>query len=71
MNAMTGQGDMAALGAAPAGGEEMAVTDIAAQPAPGGGEEIAGAEVAADVAPEMPAEEPEAGPEGGVGREKR
>lgn len=70
MNAMTGQGDMSALGA-PAGGEEMAVTDIATQPAPGGGEEIAGAELDAEVAPEMPEEEPEQGPEGGVGREKR
>lgn len=70
MNAMTGQGDMAALGA-PAGGEEMAVTDIAAQPTPGGGEEVMGAEMGAEVAPEMPAEEPEQGPEGGVGREKR
>ena len=71
MNAMTGQGDMAALGAAPAGGEEMAVTDIATQPAPDGGEEVMGAEMDAEVAPEMPEEEPEQGPEGGVGREKR
>jgi hypothetical protein len=70
MNAMTGQGDMAALGAAPAGGEEMAVTDIATQTEPGG-EEVVGAEMGAEVAPEMPAEEPEQGPEGGVGREKR
>jgi hypothetical protein len=70
MNAMTGQGDMAALGAAPAGGEEMAVTDIATQAEPGG-EEVVGAEMGAEVAPEMPAEEPEQGPEGGVGREKR
>jgi hypothetical protein len=70
MNAMTGQGDMAALGAAPAGGEEMAVTDIATQTEPGG-EEVVGAEMDAEVAPEMPAEEPEQGPEGGVGREKR
>jgi hypothetical protein len=70
MNAMTGQGDMSALGA-PAGGEEMAVTDIAAQPTPDGGEEVMGAEMGAEVAPEMPEEEPEQGPEGGVGREKR
>ena len=71
MNAMTGQGDMAALGAAPAGGEEMAVTDIATQPDATGGEEMMGAELDAEVGPEMPEEEPEAGPEGGVGREKR
>ena len=71
MNTMTGQGtDAAALGA-PTGGEEMAVTDVAAQAAPGGGEEIAGAEMDAEVAPEVPAEEPEALPAGGVGREKR
>jgi len=69
MDSMTGQGDMSALGA-PSGGEEMAVTDIAAAPAAGGGEEVMGAEMGAEVAPEMP-EEPEAGPEGGVGREKR
>jgi len=64
MNAMTGQGDMAALGA-PSGGEEVAVTDIAAKQEPDG--ELIGAEVAAEV----PAEEPEAAPVGGVGREKR
>lgn len=69
MNSITGQGDPAALGA-PAGGEEMAVTDIATQAAPGG-EEVAGAEMDAEVAPEAPAEEPEALPAGGVGREKR
>lgn len=76
MNAMTGQGDMAALGAPPEGGEEMAVTDIATQPTPGGGEEVMGAEMSADIPAddmggEMPDEEPEQGPEGGVGREKR
>ena len=36
MNQMTGQGDMAALGASPTGGEEMAVTDVAATSTPGG-----------------------------------
>jgi hypothetical protein len=76
MNAMTGQGDMAALGAPPEGGEEMAVTDIATQPTPGGGEEVMGAEMTADIPAddmggEMPDEEPEQGPTGGVGREKR
>lgn len=75
MNAMTGQGDMSALGAPSAGGEEMAVTDIATQASPGG-EEMAGAEMTADMpigdaGAEMPAEEPEQSPEGGVGREKR
>jgi hypothetical protein len=66
MNAMTGQGDMAALGAPAAGGEEIAVTDIGAQAEPEG--EVIGAET---VAAEVPAEEPEAAPVGGVGREKR
>jgi len=71
MNAMTGQGDPSALGA-PAGGEEMAVTDVAATAGPGG-EEVAGAEMTADMpaGEELPAEEPEAEPMGGVGREKR
>jgi len=74
MNAMTGQGDPSALGA-PAGGEEMAVTDVAATAGPGG-EEVVGAEMTADVpagdvGAEMPAEEPEEEPTGGVGREKR
>lgn len=72
MNAMTGQGgDPAALGA-PTGGEEMAVTDVAATAGPAGGE-VAGAEMTADMpaGPELPAEEPEAEPAGGVGREKR
>lgn len=69
MNQMTGQGDMAALGA-PTGGEEMAVTDIATATAPGapGGEEVVGMQ---QVAAEVPAEEPEAEPVGGVGRAKR
>lgn len=76
MNAMTGQGDMAALGAPPSGGEEMAVTDIATQPAPGGGEETMDMTATADMpigdaGAGMPEEEPEQGPEGGVGREKR
>jgi hypothetical protein len=74
LNGITGQGgDPAALGAAPTGGEEMAVTDVAATAGPGG-EEVVGAEMGAEVAPdaaEMPAEEPEAEPTGGVGREKR
>lgn len=72
MNALTGVGSPEALGAAPAGGEEMAVTDVAATAGPGG-EEMAGAEMATDMSAgaEMPAEEPEAEPAGGVGREKR
>lgn len=70
MNQMTGQGDPSALGAPPAGGEEMAVTDIATKTSPGG-EEVMGAEMDADLPAELPAEEPEAAPQGGVGREKR
>lgn len=73
MNAMTGQGgDPSALGAAPTGGEEMAVTDVAATAGPAGGE-VAGAEMTADMpaGPELPAEEPEAEPAGGVGRKER
>lgn len=71
MNAMTGQGDPSALGAPPAGGEEMAVTDIATKTTPGG-EEMMGAEMDAEMPAEPPAEEPElAAPTGGVGREKR
>jgi hypothetical protein len=66
LNQMTGQGSPEALGA-PAGGEEIAVTDIGAETTPGG-EEIAGAE---ELAAELPPEEPEAAPVGGVGREKR
>lgn len=72
LNGMTGQGDMSALGAPPAGGEEMAVTDIATQPAPGGGEETMDMTATADMPDAgMPEEEPEQGIEGGVGREKR
>lgn len=67
MNQMTGVGSPEAFGAPPAGGEEMAVTDIATTQTPGGAE-VAGAE---EVAAEVPAEEPEAEPTGGVGREKR
>lgn len=66
MNALTGVGSPEALGAPPAGGEEMAVTDVAATAGPGG-EEVAGAELDAEVAPE----EPETEPAGGVGRELR
>jgi hypothetical protein len=66
MNAMTGQGDMSALGAPVDGGEEIAVTDIGAQAEPEG--EVIGAET---VAAEVPDEEPEIAPVGGVGREKR
>lgn len=67
MNALTGVGSPEALGAPPTGGEEMAVTDVAATSGPGGGE-VAGAEMDAEVAPE---EEPETEPMGGVGRELR
>lgn len=66
MNALTGVGSPEALGAPAAGGEEMAVTDVAASAGPGG-EEVAGMEMDAEVAPE----EPEAEPAGGVGRELR
>lgn len=62
LNQLTGMGDMGAAG----GGEEMAVTDVAAGPGPGGGEEVVGAEMTA-TAPEEPAEEPV----GAVGRAKR
>jgi hypothetical protein len=67
MNALTGVGSPEALGAPPTGGEEMAVTDVAATSTPGG-EEVAGAEMDAEIAPE---EEPETEPAGGVGRELR
>lgn len=72
LNGMTGQGGAEAFDASGTGGEEMAVTDIAAAAGPGG-EEVAGAEMAAEVpaTPELPAEEPEAAPVGGVGRAKR
>jgi len=66
MNALTGVGSPEALGAPPAGGEEMAVTDVAATAGPSG-EEVAGAEM--DMA--APEEEPETEPAGGVGRELR
>lgn len=69
LNQLTGMGgDMMAPAGAPAGGEEVAVTDIGAGP---GGEEVAGAEMEMPPAPEMPAApaEPTAG--GGVGRTKR
>lgn len=72
LNQMTGVGSPEALGAPAAGGEEMAVTDIATAQTPGG-TEVAGAEMTTDIAPdmEMPAEEPELEPTGGVGRAKR
>lgn len=70
MNSMTGQGvDPNAFGGAPAGGEEVAVTDIAAKAGPGS-DQVVGAEVTAP-APEMPAEEPSVEPASGVGRAKR
>ena len=68
MNQLTGQGDMAALGGTPTGGDEVAVTDIGATAGPGGEEEVVGAE---EIAPELPPEEPEMEPVGGVGRIKR
>lgn len=68
MNALTGVGSPEALGA-PAGGEEMAVTDVAATAGPAGGE-VAGAEMDM-AAPAAPEEEPETEPAGGVGRELR
>lgn len=67
MNSLTGVGSPEALGAPPAGGEEMAVTDVAATAGPAGGEEVVGAEMGAEVGPE----EPETEPAGGVGRELR
>jgi hypothetical protein len=72
LNQMTGQGAGEAFGA-PAGGEEMAVTDIATKDAPGG-EEMVGAELDAELpAPDadISDEEPEAPPVGGAGRAKR
>lgn len=70
LNQMTGVAGAEAFGAAPTGGEEMAVTDVAATSGPGG-EEVVGAEMDAELPAELPAEEPEAEPTGGVGREKR
>ena len=72
MNQMTGVGGGEAFGAPPAGGEELAVTDIAAKAGPGGGEEVAGAEMDLELPgeepamPELPAEPPSK-----VGRAKR
>lgn len=65
LNQMTGVGSPEALGAPGAGGEEMAVTDIATAQTPSGNE------VAGELDLEMPAEEPELEPTGGVGRAKR
>lgn len=67
MNQMTGVG--AGFNPQPAGGEEMAVTDIATSQTPGGEEEIA----ATDMDVDMPAspEAPEEPPVGGAGRAKR
>jgi hypothetical protein len=67
MNQMTGVASAEAFGAPPAGGEEMAVTDIATTQTPDG-TDVTGAE---EVDVEMPAEEPDVEPTGGVGREKR
>ena len=61
LNQLTGVGGGDMFGAAPAGGgEEVAVTDISATK-----------DVEEPVAPELPAEEPELAPVGGVGRAKR
>lgn len=66
LNSLTGQGS--AFGAPPAaGGEEMAVTDIATATSPTGAQTTGAEELAVD----LPAEEPEAAPVGGVGRAKR
>ena len=65
LNTITGQGGTDAFGAAPTGGDEIAVTDIGATetPMPAGDEEV---EVdATDI------EEPEMPPVGGAGRAKR
>lgn len=77
MNQMTGVGNAGAFGAAPTGGEEMAVTDIATASGPGGAEigaEMDMAELppeggelpAPPAAPEVPEEPPSK-----VGRSKR
>jgi len=66
MNTLTGVGSPEALGAPSAGGEEVAVTDVAAS-ADSSGEELTGTEMDFEV----PAEEPESEPAGGVGRELR
>lgn len=66
MNQLTGVGDPSMFGA-PAGGEEMAVTDIATSASPAGAQS---AEL--DMTAELPpAEEPEAKPASPVGRAKR
>lgn len=72
LNAMTGQGGEG-FDVSGTGGEEAAVTDIGAAAGPGGEEVMGAEEVTAEVpaAPELPAEEPEAAPVGGVGRAKR
>lgn len=67
MNQMTGVANAQAFGAPPSGGEEMAVTDIATAQTPAG-PEVVGAE---ELDIEVPAEEPDVEPTGGVGREKR
>jgi hypothetical protein len=64
MNALTGVGSPEALGAPPAGGEEMAVTDV------GMNADMGSDEIEAD-AEEVDVEEPETEPVGGVGRELR
>ncbi len=72
LNQMTGQGASDAFGA-PAGGEEMAVTDIATKNTPSG-EEMVGTELDAELPvadADVDAEEPEALPVGGAGRAKR
>lgn len=66
MNQLTGVGSPEMLGAPPATGGEIAVTDIAAKSAPGG-EEVA----AVDAEMPVPVEEPEVEPTSPVGREKR
>lgn len=66
LNQLTGVGSPEAFGAPPAGGEEMAVTDIATKELPGGAE-TAELDMTADL---PPVEEPEE-PAGDVGRAKR
>lgn len=66
LNSLTGLGGGFDMAPPAAGGDEMAVTDIATATSPSG-TEVAGAETAVD----LPPEEPEAAPVGGVGRAKR
>lgn len=66
LNGLTGQGTTS-FNAPAAGGEEMAVTDIATATSPTG-TEITGAE---ELDIDLPPEEPEVAPVGGVGRAKR